>query len=220
MSEPQQTHSRRSFFRSSGTVAGLALLAGAGAGNVVEGADSSELNALMPTDQQGADFIALGDQTVFMVNLLKFKDAAEYKTYSEKVAPLLEKIEAEVVASGQCKTTVIGTADWDAFGLVKYPSAAEAAKMFQSEEYQAIRHHREAGLEGQVLIAVVEQEEPAEGITAQQIMDRMDANKDGKIDMDEAPDQLKQSFGLVDANADGAIDLEEAQTIADFLNAQ
>jgi uncharacterized protein (DUF1330 family) len=220
MSKTNDTNSRRNFFKTSGTAAGLALLASAGASNVAEGADATELNALLPTDEQGAAFAALGDQEVFMVNLLKFKDQAEYQKYSEKANEFLEKIDAEILASGQCKTTVIGTADWDAFALVKYPSASAAVEMFQSEEYQAILPLREAGLEGQVLIAVVEQEEPAEGITAEQLMTQMDTNKDGKIDMDEAPDQLKQSFGLVDANADGAIDLDEAQTIADFLNAQ
>jgi uncharacterized protein (DUF1330 family) len=220
MSTTNDKNSRRNFFRTSGTAAGLALLASAGTSNVAEGADATELNALLPTDEQGAEFAALGDQEVFMVNLLKFKDAAEYKMYTDKVAPLLEKIEAEILVSGQCKATVIGTADWDAFAVVKYPSASDLVGMIQSEEYQAITHHREAGLEGQVLIAVTEQEEPAEGITAKQIMEQMDANKDGKIDMDEAPDQLKQSFGLVDANGDGSIDLEEAQLIADFINNQ
>ena len=220
MSETKQQNSRRSFFKTSGTAAGLALLASAGSSNVAQGADASELNALLPTDEQGAAFAALGDQEVFMVNLLKIKDEAEYKKYGEKVAPLLEKIDAEIIVSGQCRATVVGGAEWDAFGLVKYPSAAAAVEMFQSEDYQAIHHHREAGLEGQVLIAVTEQEEPAEGVTAEQIMEQLDADKDGKITEEEAPDQLKESFGLVDANADGSIDLEEAQTIADFLNAQ
>lgn len=220
MSETNQQNSRRNFFKTSGTAAGLALLASAGASNVAEGADATELNALLPTDEQGAAFAALGDQEVFMVNLLKFKDEAEYKKYGEKADAFLEKIEAEILVSGKCSATVIGTADWDAFALVKYPSASAAIEMFQSEEYQAILPLRAAGLEGQVLIAVTEQEEPAEGVTAAQIMENLDTDKDGKITEEEAPDQLKQSFSLVDANADGSIDLEEAQTIADFLNAQ
>ncbi len=49
-------------------------------------------------------------------------------------------------------------------------------------------------------------------------MSQMDANGDGKIAMDEAPEQLKAAFGMVDANADGGIDLSEAQMIADFMN--
>ncbi len=51
-------------------------------------------------------------------------------------------------------------------------------------------------------------------------MSQMDANGDGAIDMDEAPEQLKAAFGMVDANADGGIDLSDAQMIADFMNNQ
>ena len=220
MSTTSDKRSRRNFFKTSGTAAGLALLASAGSSNVAEGADATELNALLPTDEQGAELAALGDQTVFMVNLLKFKDASEYMKYGEKVAPLLEKIKAEVIVSGQCRATVIGGAEWDAFGLVKYPSATALIEMFESDEYKAIHQHREAGLEGQVLIAVTEGDAPAEGVTAEQVMNNLDSDKDGKITQEEAPDQLKQSFGLVDANGDGSIDLEEAQMIADFLNSQ
>jgi len=58
------------------------------------------------------------------------------------------------------------------------------------------------------------------GITPAMVMGMLDTNKDGKIVQDEAPEQLKQFFGVVDANADGGIDETEAQTIADFMNAQ
>jgi len=60
----------------------------------------------------------------------------------------------------------------------------------------------------------------SEGVTPQAVMDMLDANKDGKITQEEAPDQLKQFFTMVDANGDGGIDVTEAQTIADFMNAQ
>lgn len=49
-------------------------------------------------------------------------------------------------------------------------------------------------------------------------MSNLDANGDGKIDLDEAPDDLKGAFGMVDVNAHGGIDSTEAQTIADFMN--
>jgi hypothetical protein len=61
---------------------------------------------------------------------------------------------------------------------------------------------------------------PAEGVTKEQLMSQMDTNGDGKITMEEAPEQLQGAFGMVDANADGSIDLEEAQMIADFVNGQ
>lgn len=46
----------------------------------------------------------------------------------------------------------------------------------------------------------------AGNVTADQIMSNLDANGDGKFDLDEAPDDLTGAFGMVDANADGGID--------------
>lgn len=70
----------------------------------------------------------------------------------------------------------------------------------------------------EVIQALVPAEES--GITAQAVMDMMDANGDGKISLDEAPEQLAASFGMVDLNGDEGIDVEEAQLIADFMNNQ
>lgn len=60
----------------------------------------------------------------------------------------------------------------------------------------------------------------AEGVTAEAVMSMMDADGDGKITMEEAPEQLQAAFTMVDLNADGGIDVEEAQLIADFMNNQ
>ncbi len=57
-------------------------------------------------------------------------------------------------------------------------------------------------------------------VTAKQLVSRMDTNADGKITMDEAPEQLKNSFAAVDRNGDGGIDVKEAQVMADYTNRQ
>ena len=54
--------------------------------------------------------------------------------------------------------------------------------------------------------------------TAEQLMALMDTNNDGKITMEEAPEELKAGFSFIDANSDGAIDLKEAQVMADYAN--
>ena len=223
MSESKSNDTRREFIGKTGAAAGLAALAAAFVGGTAHGAETMELNTMQPTPAQAQAFMQLGDRPVVMVNLLKFKDggAEDYGKYGVEVGKILAKIGAEIIFSGQCQMTLIGGAEWDVVAMVRYPNAQALLKMGQSAEYQAIHHHRAAGLEGQINIAVFEQDsEASEGVTADQIMSQMDANGDGKIDMDEAPDQLKSAFGMVDADGDGLINLEEAQMIADFMNGQ
>ncbi len=229
MSESNDLNSRREFIAKGGVAAGAAAIASVlGSGTVV--AQDLPLNAMQPTQEQIQQFTQLPSGPVVMVNLLKFKPnggAEEYAKYGAGIQPILENIGAELVFSGQCKMALLGGATWDAVGLVRYPDKTALLKMAQSPEYQAIHGHRDAGLEGQINLAVFETGgvfEQGSGesndVTADQIMSRMDTNGDGKIDMDEAPEQLKGAFGMVDANGDGGIDLSEAQTIADFRNNQ
>ena len=137
----------------------LALAAVFGGAGEVQ-AEELKLNAMSPTPEQIQAFMQLPDTPVVMVNLLKFKDggagAPEYREYGRKVSVILKSIGAEIIFSGACQTTLIGGASWDAIGLVRYPNKMALLNMAQSAEYQAIHHHREAGLEGQMNIAVFE----------------------------------------------------------------
>ncbi len=56
------------------------------------------------------------------------------------------------------------------------------------------------------------------GVTAEMVMTMLDKDKDGKITLEEAPEQLKQFYAVVDANKDGGIDVTEAKTIAAFMS--
>jgi Ca2+-binding EF-hand superfamily protein len=58
------------------------------------------------------------------------------------------------------------------------------------------------------------------GVTAEQLMALMDINSDGKITMEEAPEELKAGFSIIDVNGDGAIDLKEAEVMAEYANNQ
>lgn len=160
MSESDETQSRRDFVKSGGAAAAGAALASSLGGGAVH-AQALELNAMIPTPEQLQEFMRLPDGPIVMVNLLKFKPEggqAEYAMYGEKIQPILKKIGAEVIFSGAGKVTLIGGAFWDAVGLVRYPNKMALLQMSQSPEYRAIHHHREAGLEGQINLAVVEQE--------------------------------------------------------------
>lgn len=160
MSESKETQSRRDFVKAGGAAAVGATLTSSFGGGAVQ-AHEVELNALQPTPEQIQAFMQLPDGPIVMVNLLKFKPdggQAEYAQYAAKIQPILKKIGAEVIFAGAGKVTLLGGAFWDSVGLVRYPNKMALLQMSQSPEYQAIHHHREAGLEGQINLAVVEQE--------------------------------------------------------------
>lgn len=116
-----------------------------------------QYNAVHPTQEQMQAFLALPDSPVVMMNLVKFKPAGgagEYAKYAAAVAPLLKNVGGKVIFNARGAACFIGNADWDAVFLVEYPNPAALMQMVQSEDYQAIHHHREAGLEGQVNYAI------------------------------------------------------------------
>lgn len=156
------TSSRRNFMKSSGLTTGAGLLAAALIGENAA-AQEVELNTMSPTPAQIQAFLALPEGPVVMVNLLKYKDGGreEYLEYGLKVEPILKSLGAEIIFNADCKSTLIGGAQWDSVVLVRYPDRMTLIQMSQSPEYQAIHHHRENGLDGQVNLAVFEQKRSA-----------------------------------------------------------
>ena len=164
MGEREETKSRRSFMKATGAAGALGLAAALGGAQSAQAHDV-DINAMGPTPEQMAAFTALPDGPIVMVNLLKFKPdggAAEYAQYGAKVGPLLQKVGAKILFSGEAKVCLIGQGDWDMIALVEYPDKMALLQMSQSPEYQAIHHHRAAGLEGQVNYAVVQRTAPQE----------------------------------------------------------
>ena len=129
------------------------------------------MKATAPNAAQLADIAGANlDEPVAMLNLLKFKDKATYAEdaleakenltgaeaymrYGVGVYKVLESIGAKPLFNGPASRYVIGGgAEWDAVAVVWYPSRKAFLEMTNSEAYQAIHHHREAGLEHQLLI--------------------------------------------------------------------
>jgi uncharacterized protein (DUF1330 family) len=100
---------------------------------------------------------------IAMVNLLKFRDKAQYQdgraddisgreAYMRYVAEMGQIVTAaggRFLFSGDVKGLVIGIAE--------YPSRVEFHRIATSPEVQAIGVHREAGLAGQLLIITIGQ---------------------------------------------------------------
>lgn len=110
---------------------------------------------------------------IVMVNLLKFRERAEYSEsgaigaigeagtgreayarYSKAVMPLLWEVGGQPLWMGKARATVIAPdgESWDEVLLVHYPSRSAFLRMVKSEPYQAIIHHRTAALADSRLI--------------------------------------------------------------------
>jgi uncharacterized protein (DUF1330 family) len=99
-----------------------------------------------------------------MVNLLKFRDKAQYpdgrdaelsgraayNRYGVEVAKLVHAIGGKVLFTGDVTFLTIGQVDqlWDEVALAQYPSHAAFLQMAMSPAYQEIAVHREAGWRG------------------------------------------------------------------------
>jgi uncharacterized protein (DUF1330 family) len=126
-------------------------------------------NALFPgAEQLGGFFGGAEDGPFVMVNLLKFKNRAEYPDGSEPelsgreayarygaaVQACLASVGGKSVFTGAVTDLLIGDVEdlWDMVALAQYPSRAAMMAMVQSPAYQAIEKHRVAGLAGQLNI--------------------------------------------------------------------
>jgi uncharacterized protein (DUF1330 family) len=126
-------------------------------------------NAVNPTPEQAMAFFAAPDDGPFvMINLLKFKERAEYPDgsdahltgaeayarYGAAVQAELAKVGGKAHYAGRVTGLMIGAVDdnWDMVALAEYPSLAALKTMVMSESYQAIAVHRTAGLAGQLNI--------------------------------------------------------------------
>jgi uncharacterized protein (DUF1330 family) len=105
---------------------------------------------------------------IAMLNLLKFRDKAAYKDgraddisgreayqrYSNAMTKIVEREGGRILFAGRIAGVVIGEIEgvWDVAAIVEYPSRAAFQRIVTLPEVQEISAHREAGLEGQLLI--------------------------------------------------------------------
>ena len=126
-------------------------------------------NALIPNDKQMKEFTEGDiDTPIYMVNLLKFKNKAEYEDgrktnlsgeeayaiYGLEVMEHLKKIGGESIFSGVVNRLMLGEVEelWDWIAVVRYPSRKAMLEMITNTDYLESEKHRSAGLEGQLNI--------------------------------------------------------------------
>ena len=128
------------------------------------------INATTKTDQQMEALLkADNGGPVCMVNLMKFREKAEYEDgretdlsgieayqiYGAVTGSLIKELGGEVVFTSVFNGMVVGEVEelWDVMAIAKYPTLQSFIDMVASPEYLKAYHHRLAGLKGQLNIA-------------------------------------------------------------------
>jgi len=125
------------------------------------------MNKVYPNKEQIKGFMEpASEEPICMVNLLKFKEKAEYEDgrdtdltgreayalYEEGVKKLLQEIGGGIGFKGDVVRLALGEVEelWDVVALAVWPSRGAMFEVMQSPEMQAISVHRSAGLAGQL----------------------------------------------------------------------
>ena len=126
-------------------------------------------NRVLPNQEQMQGFMEPGpDGPIYMVNLLKYKDVAEYEdgretalsgreayqVYAVAVADLLVEFGGGMIFGGEVSRLMLGEVEdlWDEVAIAMYPSRKAMLEMMMSPTMQEIGQHRAAGLAGQLNI--------------------------------------------------------------------
>ena len=126
-------------------------------------------NRLVPSEEQLKGFLEGDTDTpIFMVNLLKFREKAEYADgrstdmtgaeayaiYANEVQGHLANVGGQAIFGGQVARLMLGEVEdlWDMVAIAMYPSRKAMLTMIQNPDYQASETHRSAGLAGQLNI--------------------------------------------------------------------
>ena len=126
-------------------------------------------NKVMPNEKQMEEFLEEGnDEPIFMVNLLKFKEKAEYPDkretdltgreayaiYGVEVVKHLEKVGGKPIFGSDVTRLMLGEVEelWDQVAIAMYPSRKAMLEMISDPDYIESAQHRVAGLAGQLNI--------------------------------------------------------------------
>jgi uncharacterized protein (DUF1330 family) len=108
---------------------------------------------------------------IFMVNLLKFKDRAEYEDgrattltgreaymiYGRAVTEMLPTFGGRAIFAADVTHLSLGRVEelWDEVAIAMYPRRGDMVRMSMSPEWRAAAVHRTAGLKGQLNIETI-----------------------------------------------------------------
>lgn len=124
-----------------------------------------------PEREQFEAFKALPrDKPIMMLNLLRFRDRAEYEddrdvsgadayaAYGEQSGPIFARVGGEIIWRGKPENTLIGPRDerWDLAFIARYPTAGAFLEMVTDPDYRVAVKHRQAAVRDSRLIRMAE----------------------------------------------------------------
>ena len=130
------------------------------------------INKVTPSQAQLEGFLEPGHEgPIYMLNLLKFKEKAEYEDgrdtdlsgreayaiYGRAVAEILPKFGGRPIFVADVTFLALGEVEelWDEVAIAMYPNRGALVAMSSSEEWRTAAVHRTAGLKGQLNIETV-----------------------------------------------------------------
>lgn len=131
------------------------------------------INEVFPTDPSRMQaLLEKGpDGPIYMVNLLKFKDRAQYEDgretslsgrdaymiYGRAVTDILPLFGGRGLFAGDVTFLALGQVEdlWDEVAIAMYPDRSAMVRMSMSDAWRKIAVHRSAGLKGQLNIETV-----------------------------------------------------------------
>lgn len=100
------------------------------------------------------------DEPIMMLNLVRFRDKAEYEdgrdvsgaeayaAYGRESGPIFQRVGGTIVWRGGPQATLIGPKDerWDAVFVARYPTAGAFLEMVTDPQYRIAVKHRQAAV--------------------------------------------------------------------------
>jgi uncharacterized protein (DUF1330 family) len=110
------------------------------------------------------------DVPVMMLNLVKYRDKAQYEdgrdatgaeayaAYGRESAPVFERVGGEIIWRGKPEVMLIGPFEkqWDEIFVARYPTAGAFLEMVTDPVYREAVKHRQAAVEDSRLIRTAE----------------------------------------------------------------
>ena len=110
------------------------------------------------------------DEPVMMLNLVKYRDKAQYEdgrdatgaeayaAYGRESSPVFERVGGEIIWRGKPEVMLIGPFEkqWDEIFVARYPTAGAFLEMVTDPVYREAVKHRQAAVEDSRLIRTAE----------------------------------------------------------------